>query len=585
MQEQFANQAVSALSVAITATATSLVVASAATFPSVPQFRILIHSELLLVTAVNGTTFTVVRGIEGTAAACHAANAVVTHIITAGGLVAAIGSRPHVDFVMDCGADATGATNCASAFELMRVLLTTLSADNATLPQSPLTGFFPRGLFTLSSILPNNPWDFNGLTTSARLRGTGMDSSIIQYQNGGEHGPIFSNIYDFSAADLTCLGNGPTPGVDCASSFTVSATDMCVFERVRFANFSCAQYVVRVQVGPVVFRNCDFTNCATISGTTPIAVVHSNGAAYVELDCCTFYDVGHMNGYVLADKTASNAGPWFRHDDSQPPGSGAQQRGVVIRGCIFDESAIGSVVVVGGPTSNVSFVKMESNTLSPSIIGSPTACVSLQDVNQVVIDGLINTGFNTVAVLATLELKAVASTVIRGLVVNNSAASNYITADSACDSLEIHDSPTLLAANVRSLAKRTVIVQSGVWADLAVASATVVANALVKRTATNGAPTVAHVETSDSSFQALGPCLDPASPMVNTRVARVGQRVTVLNDGAASIAVGDAVTVSTLTAGRVMKQTTPANGFVGYAMSAAPATADAAFDILFLPIA
>ena len=59
--EQFANNAQSTLTAAITAGATSLTVQSAAAFPSSPQFRILIDSEILLVTAVSGNTFTVTR--------------------------------------------------------------------------------------------------------------------------------------------------------------------------------------------------------------------------------------------------------------------------------------------------------------------------------------------------------------------------------------------------------------------------------------------------------------------------------------------------------------------------------------------
>jgi hypothetical protein len=55
-------------------------------FPTTGQFRIKIDAELMLVTAVSGTTFTVTRGIEGSTAASHANGATVTHILTAGAL-------------------------------------------------------------------------------------------------------------------------------------------------------------------------------------------------------------------------------------------------------------------------------------------------------------------------------------------------------------------------------------------------------------------------------------------------------------------------------------------------------------------
>jgi len=86
--ERFANNAASTLSAAVAAGATSLTVAGATAFPSAGNFRILIDSEIMLVTAVAGTTFTVTRGQEGTTGASHASGAAVTHIVTAGSLAA-----------------------------------------------------------------------------------------------------------------------------------------------------------------------------------------------------------------------------------------------------------------------------------------------------------------------------------------------------------------------------------------------------------------------------------------------------------------------------------------------------------------
>jgi hypothetical protein len=85
--EQFANKAITSLLGGIGSGDSSLVVNSAAAFPGTGQFRILIDSEILLVTGVSGTTFTVSRGQEGTSAAAHLNAAVVTLILTAGALV------------------------------------------------------------------------------------------------------------------------------------------------------------------------------------------------------------------------------------------------------------------------------------------------------------------------------------------------------------------------------------------------------------------------------------------------------------------------------------------------------------------
>jgi hypothetical protein len=89
--EQYANSAQTKLNGGIDGSTTTLVVDSAAGFPTAPQFRIGIDSELLLVTALSGvdnTTWTVERHIEQppTAAVPHSDDATVTQVLTAGGL-------------------------------------------------------------------------------------------------------------------------------------------------------------------------------------------------------------------------------------------------------------------------------------------------------------------------------------------------------------------------------------------------------------------------------------------------------------------------------------------------------------------
>lgn len=78
------------LSADITTTgATTLSVTSASFFPSSPQFRIRVGTELMLVTGISGTTFTVTRGIEGTTAATHSTGDRISHSITSGSIIQA----------------------------------------------------------------------------------------------------------------------------------------------------------------------------------------------------------------------------------------------------------------------------------------------------------------------------------------------------------------------------------------------------------------------------------------------------------------------------------------------------------------
>jgi hypothetical protein len=81
--ERFANKASTTLAAGIGSGDLSLTVASAALFPTSGQFRIIIENEILLVSAVAGTTFTVARGQEGTTATSHGSGMPVTCILTA----------------------------------------------------------------------------------------------------------------------------------------------------------------------------------------------------------------------------------------------------------------------------------------------------------------------------------------------------------------------------------------------------------------------------------------------------------------------------------------------------------------------
>jgi hypothetical protein len=83
---QYANNPSTTLAGAVTAGATSISVASAADFPTAPQFTIIVDSEIMLVTGVAGTVWTVERGAESTVAATHNNNAAVTGVLTAGSL-------------------------------------------------------------------------------------------------------------------------------------------------------------------------------------------------------------------------------------------------------------------------------------------------------------------------------------------------------------------------------------------------------------------------------------------------------------------------------------------------------------------
>lgn len=80
--EKFANDAQTSLAGSIDSGQTNINVVSALKFPLTGEFSIKIDSEILRVTIVSGTNFTVERGAEGTTASAHADNSPVSNILT-----------------------------------------------------------------------------------------------------------------------------------------------------------------------------------------------------------------------------------------------------------------------------------------------------------------------------------------------------------------------------------------------------------------------------------------------------------------------------------------------------------------------
>lgn len=92
MPERYTTLGQSTLSAGINNVQTTLSVASASSFPTAGTFRILVQTadgvtkEIMTVTGVSGSTFTVTRGQEGTSASAFSSGDQVIQVLTAAGL-------------------------------------------------------------------------------------------------------------------------------------------------------------------------------------------------------------------------------------------------------------------------------------------------------------------------------------------------------------------------------------------------------------------------------------------------------------------------------------------------------------------
>jgi hypothetical protein len=241
MAERFSNEAATTLAAGINAAATSLPVSSSANFPAA-NFRVRIDNEILLVTAVAGTTWTVTRAVEAVngvqVAASHAVLATVAHVLTAGGLQQALQDTPRKnrlingDFRVNQRALST-ITDNAYGIDRWRGLAEggthTWVQSNLYGPSSgssPFACIFQQGatgnkLGAFQVIESFNCWDLRGQVVSLQFKpfnNTGAMSDIrasILYRTG---------TADAVSADPITTWGASSAGITTYNGWTVAGT-------------------------------------------------------------------------------------------------------------------------------------------------------------------------------------------------------------------------------------------------------------------------------------------------------------------------------------------------------------------------
>ncbi len=176
--EKFANNATTTTSGSInnSSNPVTFTVASASAFPTSGNFRIIIDSEILLVTSVSGSDFTATRAQEGTSIASHASGATVKHILTADSLDQTIKDRIAVGTANNYDAGNARFYQCNDApvvaisqthaifspvmpiYEFDATTYTWFNQSTATITQS--------GPFSAYMTTPSSSSDIRGLVTT-----------------------------------------------------------------------------------------------------------------------------------------------------------------------------------------------------------------------------------------------------------------------------------------------------------------------------------------------------------------------------------------------------------------------------------
>jgi hypothetical protein len=266
MLEQYANNATTTLSAAIISTsATTLTVTSATLFPGSGNFRILIDTELMLVTGVSGTTFTVTRGVEGTTAALHLISAQVSCILTAASLLQLL-NAPTLT---------TPALGVASATSVNKVAFT-----------APATG----STLTIA--------DGKTFTASNTITLAGTDSSTLNIGAGGTLGSAaFQSSSAFVAAGSSGAPAGSSQQFQYNNSGVLAGTAVLTFDG---ANINMAS-------GQLIYGGQGAT------GNQQIQIFSNGGSAGLRAEVALSAASGAVNAFAkargsLSAKTAVQSG-------------------------------------------------------------------------------------------------------------------------------------------------------------------------------------------------------------------------------------------------------------------------------------
>lgn len=235
-REQLSNGAVSVITAAMTNVQTTLTVASTTGFPTDGNFRVLVDSELMLVTAVSGSTFTVVRGIESTSAVSHEAGVAILQIFTAAAL-----ERVMLDNIPLFGAterpiigsltDLAGNTLTSSSF-------TVYNQNGATITDlsdgSIQVEHITNSAVQLSLTPPAAPFTYTaGIVTDINWQNGSVGLGFRQSSNNRG-----STVYQISPAS----GTGSGPRLDTVSVIETSAPSTFNSFILAPTRFTCARW-------------------------------------------------------------------------------------------------------------------------------------------------------------------------------------------------------------------------------------------------------------------------------------------------------------------------------------------------------
>jgi hypothetical protein len=283
-------------------------VASSASFPAASNTALLpvqfhvadpaLPSELMTVTNVSGTSWSVTRGAEGTTAVAHTAGFTVRQVVSANALLQLRDRLDWANAVTLFGADPTGGADSTGAIQAALCSFGTLGTGADYVQGTGGVVYLPAGYYAISNTLI--------VPSGVTLRGAGMFATILHMSNTVAADMVQTSTYN-SSAQATILGATiPARGYTAAN---LTNSFFCGFEDFCLHGNAFGTTIVAYNHGINVTTNPTITAAPT---DTQFDTTHWIRNVYLEaMTGDGFYHNGRANMSLLHVIALSNAGNGF----------------------------------------------------------------------------------------------------------------------------------------------------------------------------------------------------------------------------------------------------------------------------------
>lgn len=488
----------------------------------------------------------------------------------------------EIDFVVDCGADPTGTSDCMAAWNRAMTLISTLAADNLTLAYAPggykkaFTLLVPPGKYLFSST-SGLTYDFLGKVTYLTIKGY-PSASILQFTAGpaGDFG-AYANMQYLVWEGLVFEGlNDVNTTSDLDGLLNVNAQQCVLFDKCTFANLVFQTQGIVTQ-SRTEWRDCDWFNCACKSAAR--GCIYGLNPSSIVVRRCQFSDAASfLNGKGFpVSKVTANVN-WISVD-------GSNCEYVLLIDSFLDEGCDRNIRVNGG-ANGTRLLEIRGCLINPAVHLTGVAVVQAIAVDHVVVDGTRQaTGVGAFSAPTYFDLQSVKRTEIEDMKLTAgdtwNGTANVVTSDAACGYVKVSNPTGWNETGITAGAAVIRYEEGGIECDVLTAGAAITINRLLKLSA---AGTVIELVVGDAGNTAIvrGVAFRTAANGARIAVVRPIQVVTMLNDGAAPIALNGKVTPSGVNAGRIANAGATVS-YIGVAQAAAAGALDTPVSVWYLP--